>query len=248
MDHYRPNIVEFPLLEMTFVERMAQECETAKFLVEIRPKVVGIWAELVREGRRWRGLYQGESERVKRVLAQLEGEKSMAIEWDRIGSIIDDLVKEGFEEREDLYEIILRNASCEDEGMIMMLLLLEQSGGRTSSSEKLQQLLGLESVYWHCQESVAAADAIKAKSQTIKWALVLRDLFCEPKRHFLAKQKSCSIRQEALQRSNGCFSLKTKLQNVAPTTGYNPSKTKSKKMNGTARWILPQPVAPSKRA
>eukprot|EP00586_Coscinodiscus_wailesii_P005812 CAMPEP_0172484368 /NCGR_PEP_ID=MMETSP1066-20121228/11808_1 /TAXON_ID=671091 /ORGANISM="Coscinodiscus wailesii, Strain CCMP2513" /LENGTH=105 /DNA_ID=CAMNT_0013248835 /DNA_START=531 /DNA_END=848 /DNA_ORIENTATION=- len=105
---------------MTFAER-----ETAKLLAEICVKVVGIWAELVRDGRRRRGLYRGESERVKRVLAWLEGEKSMKMERDQIGSIIDDLVKKGFEGREELYEVILCNASCEDEGMIMLLSLPE---------------------------------------------------------------------------------------------------------------------------
>jgi len=74
----------------------------AKLLAEIRGKVVEIWAELVREGQRWRGLYQGESECVKRVLERLEGENSMAMEQDWIGSVIDNLVKEDFEGREEL--------------------------------------------------------------------------------------------------------------------------------------------------
>jgi len=74
MDRYRNN-VECPLSAMTFAER-----ETAKLLADICAKVVGIWAELVREGRRRRGLYQGESKHVKRVLARLEGEKTMAME------------------------------------------------------------------------------------------------------------------------------------------------------------------------
>jgi len=51
MDSYRNDVVECPLLVIIFAERVAQEHETAKLLAEIHTKVVGIQAELMRDGR-----------------------------------------------------------------------------------------------------------------------------------------------------------------------------------------------------